>query len=99
MENPLLIKNLNGMILFLFLLTQNLVYYREWNIKEHPPVSFFLIVVSLFYFFETNVYEKDEIMLALCRGDQEDELEALLGEGECDVSFTDGAGNSAAHIA
>ncbi|KAG2231256.1 ankyrin repeat-containing domain protein [Thamnidium elegans] len=41
----------------------------------------------------------NEIMLALCRGDQEDELEVLLGKGECDVSFTDGAGNSAAHIA
>lgn len=38
-------------------------------------------------------------MLALCRGDQEEELEALLSEGNCDLSFTDGAGNSAAHYA
>lgn len=38
-------------------------------------------------------------MLSLCRGDQEEELESLLGEGQCDVSFTDGAGNSAAHYA
>jgi hypothetical protein len=38
-------------------------------------------------------------MLALCRGDQEDDLEKLLDEGHCNVSFTDGAGNSAAHYA
>lgn len=38
-------------------------------------------------------------MLALCRGDQEDELEVLLDEGNCDVSYVDGAGNSAAHYA
>lgn len=38
-------------------------------------------------------------MLALCRGDQEEELEKLLDEGHVDLSFTDGAGNSAAHYA
>ncbi|KAI8059963.1 ankyrin repeat-containing domain protein [Gilbertella persicaria] len=41
----------------------------------------------------------NELMLALCRGDQEEELEKLLDEGHCDVSFVDGAGNSAAHYA
>ncbi|GAN01375.1 ankyrin [Mucor ambiguus] len=41
----------------------------------------------------------NELMLSLCRNDQEEELEALLGEGNCDVSFTDGAGNTAAHYA
>lgn len=41
----------------------------------------------------------DELMLSLCRNDQEEELEQLLEEGNCDVSFTDGAGNSAAHYA
>ena len=38
-------------------------------------------------------------MLALCRNDQEEDLEQLLDQGNCDVSFTDGAGNSAAHYA
>ncbi|KAI8997677.1 ankyrin repeat-containing domain protein [Pilobolus umbonatus] len=40
----------------------------------------------------------NELMLALCRGDQEEELETLLEDG-CDVNFTDGAGNTAAHYA
>lgn len=38
-------------------------------------------------------------MLSLCRNDQEEDLEKLLEEGNCDVSFTDGAGNTAAHYA
>ncbi|KAI8975079.1 ankyrin [Mycotypha africana] len=41
----------------------------------------------------------NELMLALCRSDQEDELIQLLSEGHCDVTFTDGAGNTAAHYA
>ncbi|EPB86294.1 hypothetical protein HMPREF1544_06936 [Mucor circinelloides 1006PhL] len=41
----------------------------------------------------------NELMLSLCRNDQEEDLEKLLDEGNCDVSFTDGAGNTAAHYA
>lgn len=35
----------------------------------------------------------------MCRNDQEAELEQLLEEGDCSVTFTDGIGNSAAHYA
>ncbi|CAO3657081.1 unnamed protein product [Mucor hiemalis] len=38
-------------------------------------------------------------MLSMCRNDQEAELEQLLEEGDCSVTFTDGIGNSAAHYA
>jgi hypothetical protein len=41
----------------------------------------------------------DELMLALCRNDQEEDLENLLDEGNVNLSFVDGAGNSAAHYA
>ncbi|KAI7901353.1 ankyrin [Cokeromyces recurvatus] len=41
----------------------------------------------------------NELMLALCRNDQEEDLEKLLDEGQCDISFRDGAGNTAAHYA
>ncbi|KAI8643869.1 ankyrin repeat-containing domain protein [Parasitella parasitica] len=41
----------------------------------------------------------NELMLAFCRGDQEEELEKLLEEGQCDVSYRDGAGNTAVHYA
>lgn len=38
-------------------------------------------------------------MLSLCRNDQEEDLEKLLDEGNVNLSFVDGAGNSAAHYA
>jgi hypothetical protein len=41
----------------------------------------------------------DELVLSLCRNDQEEDLEKLLDEGQVDLSFVDGAGNSAAHYA
>jgi hypothetical protein len=41
----------------------------------------------------------DELLLALCRGEQEEELIKLLEEEKCNVNYTDGAGNSAAHYA
>ncbi|OBZ83318.1 hypothetical protein A0J61_08626 [Choanephora cucurbitarum] len=47
----------------------------------------------------TEGASSNELMLALCRGDQEEELDSLLAEGNCDVTFVDGAGNSATHYA
>ncbi|KAI8138970.1 ankyrin [Fennellomyces sp. T-0311] len=41
----------------------------------------------------------NQLMLATCRNDQEDELGKLLEEGTCDPNFVDGAGNTAAHYA
>lgn len=40
----------------------------------------------------------DELVLSLCRNDQEEELEKLVLE-DCDVNFVDGAGNTGAHYA
>ncbi|KAI8880992.1 ankyrin [Backusella circina FSU 941] len=42
---------------------------------------------------------RNELLLALCRSDQEEELIELLENEECNVNYTDGAGNSAAHYA
>ncbi|CEG66719.1 hypothetical protein RMATCC62417_03250 [Rhizopus microsporus] len=47
----------------------------------------------------TEGASNNELLLALCRGDQEEELEKLLEEGNCNVNFTDGAGNTGAHYA
>ncbi|KAI9025966.1 ankyrin repeat-containing domain protein [Phycomyces nitens] len=40
------------------------------------------------------------LLLSLCRNDQEDELEKLLEDHpDCNVNYIDGAGNTAAHYA
>lgn len=41
----------------------------------------------------------DELMLAACRNDQEDLLNEVISQGNCDPNFVDGAGNTAAHYA
>ncbi|KAI8339211.1 ankyrin [Chlamydoabsidia padenii] len=41
----------------------------------------------------------NELMLAACRNDSESTLEEIFEAGEYDIGFTDGAGNTAAHIA
>ncbi|KAF7722870.1 hypothetical protein EC973_002631 [Apophysomyces ossiformis] len=38
-------------------------------------------------------------MLAACRNDQDDILEDILNEGDYDINFTDGVGDTAAHYA
>ncbi|KAG0938163.1 hypothetical protein G6F57_009060 [Rhizopus arrhizus] len=47
----------------------------------------------------TEGASNNELLLALCRNDQEEELEKLVEEGKCNVNFADGAGNTAAHYA
>lgn len=58
-----------------------------------------MITKSIQKYNKFNPYLLDELMLSLCRNDQEEDLEKLLDEGNCDVSFRDGAGNTAAHYA
>ncbi|KAI8068499.1 ankyrin repeat-containing domain protein [Gongronella butleri] len=41
----------------------------------------------------------NELLLAACRNDQEDVVEELLESGSVDIGYTDGAGNTAAHLA
>ncbi|KAI9304695.1 ankyrin repeat-containing domain protein [Cunninghamella echinulata] len=41
----------------------------------------------------------NERLLAACRNDQEDVLEEILESENYDIHFTDGAGNTAAHLA
>ncbi|KAI8076900.1 ankyrin [Halteromyces radiatus] len=42
---------------------------------------------------------ENELMLAACRNDQEDVLEGILEGENYDIGYTDGAGNTAAHLA
>ncbi|CAO3644702.1 unnamed protein product [Cunninghamella blakesleeana] len=41
----------------------------------------------------------NELLLAACRNDQEDQVEEILETEDYDIHFTDGAGNTAAHLA
>ncbi|ORX54073.1 ankyrin repeat protein [Hesseltinella vesiculosa] len=41
----------------------------------------------------------NELLMAACRNDQEDVVEEILEGGNFDVGYTDGAGNTAAHLA
>jgi hypothetical protein len=41
----------------------------------------------------------DEQLMAACRNDQEDTVEEILESGNYDIKYTDGAGNTAAHLA
>ncbi|KAI7870779.1 ankyrin repeat-containing domain protein [Spinellus fusiger] len=44
-------------------------------------------------------HSNNNLLLSLCRNDQEDELETFFEEKECEVNYQDGAGNTAAHYA
>ncbi|SAM01262.1 hypothetical protein [Absidia glauca] len=41
----------------------------------------------------------NEQLMAACRNDQEDTVEEILESGNYDIKYTDGAGNTAAHLA
>lgn len=41
----------------------------------------------------------DEQLMAACRNDQDDIVEEILESGNYDIKYTDGAGNTAAHLA
>ncbi|CEI89389.1 hypothetical protein G6F70_005021 [Rhizopus microsporus] len=41
----------------------------------------------------------DDLMLAACRNDQDEMLEDILKEGDFDINYTDGLGDTACHYA
>lgn len=42
---------------------------------------------------------KDDLMLAACRNDQDEMLEEVLKEGDFDINYTDGIGDTPCHYA
>lgn len=42
---------------------------------------------------------KDDLMLAACRNDQDEMLEEVLKEGDFDINYADGIGDTPCHYA